>query len=106
MCFGTIVVHHCLNPGRAMMLCGIPNRASKRMLTISACPKGPTAPESIDFGTITLPRKPTIYINTNRNSTWETTPYKKEIILLITAPLIFLVNDYPTVKRQYGPPNL
>jgi hypothetical protein len=69
-----------------MMLCGIANMTSKRMLTTSARPKGPMVPESIDFGTIKLLRNPTIYIKTNRNSTWETTPYKKEIILPITPP--------------------
>ena len=51
-------VHHLLNPGRAMTLCGTAKSPRSTRSTASAIGRDPRNPESIDFGTIELEARP------------------------------------------------
>ena len=59
----TTLVNTRLNAGRAMMLCCSANSASNAASISSAVCHGPSAGESIDFGTPKLPTKPMAYRN-------------------------------------------
>jgi len=61
-------VHHFLNAGRAMTLCGTAKRRRSRVSTRIASGSKPSGPESIDFGTRRLPTNPIAYKNAARKA--------------------------------------
>src|SRR4029079_19678422 len=74
--FGTIVVHHFLNCGRAITLCCSANIViSTRLMTMDST-RGPAEPESIVFGTTSPLTKPSEYTMTTAKTRLATMPYR------------------------------
>lgn len=88
----TIFVHHFLKPGRAITLCWIAKRPRNTAFISRAWAKGPSTPESIDFGTSMLPTKP-LHIRAlpkKQNMQWHRT--KRKLFYPLHLPPFWFMN--------------
>lgn len=81
----TSLVQAALNAGRAITLCWMANAPSSSKSMTTAVTRLLSTPESIDFGTMKLPTKPTAYRKEKRKITYAARPNATPGTLFIPA---------------------